>query len=147
MRAGRIVALVLGTLLLFPALGLVVTGIGLLVAGGSSHDRGVITHDLERVDTPTVAVTAPLDRLVDLTDTPQWVLDRLDVDVEVAVTGVAPTRDVFIGIGDSDEVAAYLQGAAHAEVVDVDGSQLTTRVVGAGGGPGASLQAPTEAGI
>ena len=64
MRAGRIVALVLGTLLLFPALGLVVTGIGLLVAGGSSHDRGVVTHDLERLDTPTFAVTAPLDRLV-----------------------------------------------------------------------------------
>src|SRR4051812_13780977 len=147
MRAGRIVALVLGTLLIFPALGLVVTGIGLLVAGGSSHDRGDITHDLERLDTATFAVTAPLDRLVDLTDTPQWVLDRLDVDVEVAVTGAAPTRDVFVGIADSDEVAAYLQGAAHAEVVDVDGSRVRMRVVGSDGGAGTSVEPPTEAGI
>ena len=74
-------------------------------------------------------------------------LDRLDVDVGVAVTGVAPTREVFVGIADSDEVAAYLQGAAHAEIVDVDGSQVSTTVVGAGGGPGASVEAPTDRGI
>jgi hypothetical protein len=147
MRAGRIVALVLGILLLLPALGLVFGGVGVLLAHHRAGDDGFFDHDLEQLDTSTFAFTAPLDDVIDLTDAPQWVLDRLDIDVRVAVTAVAPTEEVFVGVADSDDVAAYLQGAAHTEVSDVEGSRVTTQVAGAGAAPGAAIDPPTDQGI
>ena len=98
MKPGRIVALIIGLLLLLPGLGLLLSGGGLAVAYAVARDdEGYVSADLERVQSSSVAVTAEdADFGVDGTG-PDWLFEALDVDLRVRVVP-ANGQAAFVGI-------------------------------------------------
>ena len=116
-RTGRVIALVIGAVLALPAVLMLVGGLALFVAYGTARDDdGYFTATLDRVQSPTSAITAE-DIDLDLDPgTPGWVVDWLETDVRLQVTGIDPSRDVFVGVGPEDQVDAYLAGVAHDQI-------------------------------
>jgi hypothetical protein len=127
MKPGRIVALIIGLLLLLPGLGLLLSGGGLAVAYAVARDdEGYVSADLDRVQSSSVAVTAEeADFGVDGTG-PDWLFDALDVDLRVRVVPVNGQAS-FVGIARAGAVDAYLAGTAYDEVADVSDGSLTYR--------------------
>ncbi len=120
MRPGRIIALVIGCLLVLPAIALLLGGgaLGLGYAFGRGDD-GYFDVTLDRLSTETVAITAEDLTLTADPGSPDWVLDALDADVRLRATSADGTRDVFIGIARESDVDAYLAGIAHDEIIEL----------------------------
>jgi len=120
-RTGRVIALVIGAVLALPALLLLLGGLALLVMYSVARDDdGYFTATLDRVQSPTSAVTAE-DIDLDLDPgTPGWVVDWLETDVRLQVTGIGSSSDVFVGVGPEDQVDAYLDGVAHDEITRIE---------------------------
>ena len=118
--AGHIAALIVGCLALLPALGMLTGGVAITVAHGVADD-GYFDVTLDRVDSDGVAIAA-----VDLWETAAddedwpWVLDWLDPDIRLEATGARSTDEVFIGIAATDDIEAYLDGAAFDEITSFD---------------------------
>ncbi len=120
MRATRIVALVLGSLLGLVATVLLVSG---TVLGGSyaaRSDDGFIEATLDPLVSPTAAVTAERIDLATDPGTPDWVIDILDTDVRLRVTGADGQRPIFVGVAPEADLDEYLSGVAHDEIFEVD---------------------------
>src|SRR3954452_24011732 len=95
--AGRIVALVVGIVLLLPGLGLLLGG-GALLWADSSHrtSDGYLMSDAETFHTSEFALTS--DRL-DLSTGADWVpVSSALGTARIAVTGTDPGTEVFVGI-------------------------------------------------
>lgn len=122
MRSSRIAALVMGCLLLIPALALLFTGgaLGIGYAVGRDDD-GYVDTTLDRLTTDTVAITADDITFAAEPGSPDWVLDTLDTDVRIRATNADATADIFIGIARQSDLDAYLDGVAHDEVIDLTG--------------------------
>ncbi|MDH4145186.1 MAG: DUF4389 domain-containing protein [Acidimicrobiia bacterium] len=114
-------ALVIGCLLIVPALGMLLGGAALGLGYAFGRDDGFFQATLDRVSTPTVAVTAEDLRFGAEPGSPARILDALDADVRLRVTGAEGDRDLFVGIARERDLDAYLAGVAHDEIVDVDG--------------------------
>jgi len=115
--AGRVIALVLGVLLLLPALALIAGGGVLLWADQSERDDGYLMSPTGNVSTVGFAVVS--DR-IDLATSGDWVpVSGALGTARVQATATGP--DLFVGIGPSDEVAAYL-GSVQRSVIDDLGS-------------------------
>lgn len=118
--AGRIAAVVTGSLAGLLAIGLL--GLGAVALWGNSQkdEKGYLSTDTERFGADTRALaTENLD--IDLTET-DWIADSSDlgeVRLEVASSAGKP---VFVGIARTDEVSSYLRNVAHTTVTDVDSS-------------------------
>lgn len=114
---GRIVAVVLGCLLLFPALGLVGGGSFLLWVNATQRDAaGFFSSRTERLETTSFAIVS---EHVDLRFDPaarRFLSDFATVRLRVSSATDAP---VFIGIGPRREVEQYLDGVARAQIEDV----------------------------
>lgn len=121
MRSRHIAALVIGCLLALPGIGMLLGGASLAgVYAFGRDDAGYFNSTLRAVQTSTVAATIE-DVLIDIDPATQpWVKDRLGVDVRVRVTPTDPQEEVFVGIGPSDDVRAYLAGTAHDRLTGVD---------------------------
>jgi hypothetical protein len=126
MRPGRIVALVIGCLLIIPSIALLLGG-GALALGYAvgRDDDGFFETDIDPVVTDTVAVTAENISLSAEPGSPDWIIDALDADIRLRVSSVANT-DVFVGIADEADVDRYLSGVAHAEVTGLDNDRSPT---------------------
>ena len=114
MRVVRIVFGVLGLLVGVAAIA------GALTTLNEDRDSdGFFVSDGHRLERSSFAITS---EAVDvLGDVPGWVADRLTDPVDVRVTGSSNTgSDLFIGIGTSDDVEAYLTGVAHDEVDSIE---------------------------
>ena len=124
MSTGRKVVLVLGILLALPALLLIATGSAIGIASAVADKQGdYYTATLKPVSSPAVAVTSSdLDFGTD--PGPARLLDRLDVRFRIHARAVAPSRRLFLGIGRTADVRAYLRGVRIDRVTDVDGSRL-----------------------
>lgn len=113
MRPGRIVALVFGVVVALIALTLVAGGAVLTWAHTTQRDaEGFITSPEYRLETPGYALASGA---VDVAVVPAdwWPSDLLDVRFVVE----RPDAEmVFVGIGPSGDVAAYLSGVAYDEV-------------------------------
>jgi Domain of unknown function (DUF4389) len=117
MKPRRVIAIVIGCLLL-------VTGIGLLLGGGGlglgyafgRDNAGYFNLTIDRIQSPTVAVTAEDVALTADPGSPSWLVDALDTDVRLRVTNADARRDIFIGIGRQSDVDAFLRGVAHDEI-------------------------------
>src|SRR3954453_20052290 len=122
--AGRIVALVIGVVLLLPGLGLLVGGGALLWADNSHRTSdGYLTSDEQTFESSGFAVTS--DR-VDLSTGADWVpVSSALGNARFQVTGTDPDTDVFIGIAPADDVSGYL-GDVRRTVVDDRGTTLGT---------------------
>ena len=120
--AGHIVAIVIGCLLFFPALGMTAGGGGALIAQAvATDDDGYFEFTLDRISTDGVAIAATDLRFDGDAEAADWLLDWLDVDVRLRVDGARTTEDVFVGIARSDDVERFLSGTAYSEIVEVDG--------------------------
>jgi Domain of unknown function (DUF4389) len=120
MRASRVVALVMGCLLVIPSIALLFGGgaLGLGYAFGRGDD-GYFDTTLDRLDTETVAIIADDITFAAEPGSPDWVLDLLDTDVRIRATGADASEEIFLGIARQADVDGYLAGVAHDEVVDL----------------------------
>lgn len=127
MKPGRIVALVIGCLVVLPGLGLLVAGGALSAAYAFGRDSdGYFEADLTTIESTTVAIAAgPADFGNEAT--PNWVFDALDLDVRFQVTNTESDRPVFVGIGRDEDIDAYLAGTAYDEVIEIDGRRVVYR--------------------
>lgn len=109
--AGRVVTLVIGSVLALVSLGLLGGGGTLLWADLALRHDGYVTTGTAAYSTTGYALASERVSL-------GWglLLTGLVGDVRVRVTPVSPDRAVFVAIGPADRVAAYLSGTAYATV-------------------------------
>jgi hypothetical protein len=122
MKAGRIIAVIVGVLILLPALGLFLGGGVLTVAHViEREDDGYFDVTLDRLNSATAAIiTRDVDMRAD-PGPPDWLLDLVDASVRIRATGIGDlSSDVFIGIGPTADIENYLAGVARDEIRDVD---------------------------
>lgn len=116
---GRVVSIVVGSLVALLAIGLVLGGLALLFAHVALRDDdGYFNSPTRSFSTPTHALTAERLRLGDLEGQGgDWAVEQFAgrVRVRAELTGGAP---VFIGIARERELDAYLSGVAHDRVLD-----------------------------
>jgi len=112
---GRVIALVIGSLLAVTSLGLLTGGGGtLLVDRTMRDDDGYLTSSLVQVDSPGHAV---ISQSVELRGAGAVVPERWLDKVKVEATA-RPAGAVFVGIAPTADVDAYLRGVARSVVVD-----------------------------
>ncbi|WP_116997030.1 DUF4389 domain-containing protein [Desertimonas flava] len=123
MRAGRIVMMIVGSVLALAGFAMVVGGGAAIVGYATQRDDGFFTTGDLRLASPTYAITSDH---IDLDSDPgpgDWLIDRGalgTVRLEVDAAAAAEPAEVFVGIGPSDDVDAYLDGVGHDRVRDVD---------------------------
>lgn len=118
MRAGRIVLIVIGSLVALLGFGMFVAGATLgVVAATQRDDAGYFTTSTQRYDTTTRAITS---EEVDLGSDPgpRWFADRDLASVRLRVDGIS-ADEVFVGIGRSADVERYLFDVPHDAVTDL----------------------------
>jgi hypothetical protein len=143
MKPTRIVAIVLGSLLVLPAVAMLIGGGALAAAYAFARDDdGYFDATVDGIVSPTAAVTAEDLAFSADPGSPDWLVDLTETDVRLRVTS-GGGEPVFVGIGPEADVDAYLAGVAHDEVTDLDGSEavLSRR----DGSPAAD--APTDEGF
>lgn len=119
MRPGRVIAIVVGSLLALPSFAVFVGGATLAVAHVVERDDdGFFDETLDRLNTATAAITTA-DEEFSADPGPGWVLDFLDVSVRFQVGPVDRDGALFVGIGPLSDVDAYLAGVARDEIRDV----------------------------
>lgn len=134
--AGRVVSVVLGSLLVLLALGLIGGGTTALVWAGTHRQGGYVTSDEFDLHSDGHAVTSPSLRLAG------WDIPRAALG-EVRVRAEVPGGAIFIGVARTEDVRRYLSGVAYSEVHDLGHGRAEYRDhVG-----GAPVTVPAEAGI
>ena len=140
--AGRVLALIFGSLLALIALGLAMAGVMLVIAHGTARDAaGFYTSDSERFSTPTYALTSEGMQIGDVDGHgADWALDAIDATVRIRASQ-PDGAPIFIGIASEQAVDRYLTQVAHDEVSDVHSGPFTYDTVRRGGAavPGLSL--------
>ncbi|MDX2382177.1 MAG: DUF4389 domain-containing protein [Acidimicrobiia bacterium] len=121
MRVGRVIALVIGSLLSLAALGMLfgAGAIGLATAV-ERDDDGYFDFRLDRIESETVAVVSDDITLSSGSDAPEWLFDLLDVEIRIGAASALST-DMFIGIAPTRDVDRYLADSAHDVVLEIDG--------------------------
>jgi hypothetical protein len=115
--AGRIVALIAGSVLLLAGLGVGLGGGALaLVDQTQRDDDGFLMSGRTELSTLTRAITSE-NLTLDSGTAPAFVPERLLGDVKVTVRTGAETP-VFLGIASTADVEAYLGGVQHATLTD-----------------------------
>jgi hypothetical protein len=119
--AGRIVLVVLGSILALLAAALMVAGGALLWADRTQRDdNGFLTTPTERFESESFAITSDSIDLFEADSSGDWVLSE-GVLGSVRITGEgADGNDIFIGIAETEDVDAYLDGVEHDEVRDLE---------------------------
>jgi uncharacterized membrane protein len=117
MRPAKIVAIVIGALLILIGIGLLVPGSLLLWINGAGRDgSGFFMTSTHALSSEGYALTTPD---VDLDMGPgDWMPSGGVGTVRIRATSDR-SAPVFIGIGPADEVSAYLDGVAHDEVTNL----------------------------
>ena len=114
MRPLKIVSIVIGALLIIVGLGLLVPGAFLLWLHESQRDEaGFYETSSRAVVTETYALTSP-EVDVHLGDVRDWIPEGWTGTARLRVE--SSSKELFIGIGPTDRVAAYLSGVAHDEM-------------------------------
>jgi hypothetical protein len=119
MRSSRIAALVVGCLVVLPGIGML-TGGGVLGVASmvARDDQGYFDTTIDRITTDTVAVTSDEVTFATEPGSPDWVMDRLDLDLRLRVTSAAE-QPVFVGVARTADIDAYLAGVAHDQVAEL----------------------------
>jgi hypothetical protein len=127
MRAGRVVAIVVGCIVGVLGLGLLIVGIaGTVAYGVARDDDGYFRTDEIHLTTPTSAITSDS---LDLGGTPgdaDWLTERRDfATVTLDLRPAGSDRELFAGIGPTADVTRYLESVPHERVKDYDDSNST----------------------
>ncbi len=122
MSTKRVVALVVGCVLIIPALGMLIGGGALAIAYATQRDDGgYFDVTVDRLESPTVAVTGEDVKFAAEPGSPDWVIDVIDLDVRLRATSLDPDRPIFVGIARQADLDDYLDGVAHDRVIRYDG--------------------------
>ena len=116
---GRILLVILGSIVALLAVGILVAGGTLLWADRTQREDGYLTTPTERLETESYAITSESIDLFETDTSGDWVLTE-GVLGDIRITAEGAGKDIFVGIGPTDEVASYLDGVERAEVRDVD---------------------------
>ena len=132
--AGRVLALVLGSILALTSLGLLTGGGALLVVDGVARDDdGYLMSSSKTLTSPGYAVVSESVELAQgtgVTIPPERWLGSLKVEV------TAPSATTtFVGVARSRDVTAYLAGVAHSTVIDPNTEGRTTYSFAPGDAP------------
>jgi hypothetical protein len=129
--AGRIAAMIGGSVLALVSLGLLAAGGAAVWANGKKDDQGYLSARTERFHTRTAALrTDNLD--VDLGGSGKVLGSDVYGKVRLRVVPRAG-EDLFVGIARTRAVTDYLRGTAHATVTDVDYDPFDADYATAGG--------------
>lgn len=112
---GRIVAMIVASIVALIGVGLLLGGGAMLAVDGLARDDdGYLTSPSEDLETGSFAITA---EDIDLsTDPAGWAPTELLGTARVTVTG---DGDTFIGVAPADKLDAYLRGVAHSELEEI----------------------------
>src|SRR4051794_8197302 len=139
---GRIVALVIGILLLIPGLGLIVGGGALLWADNASRTAdGFVTSGSQHFTAPGYALSSDS---FDLSTGARWLpiseaLGKARVEVRAADGG-----NVFVGIAPADQAQAYLDGVGRTIVNDIGADVTSADLQTVAGGPPPTVPAAQD---
>ena len=120
--AGRVITVVIGSLLALISLGLLGGGGTLLWADQALRHDGYITTGTATYSTSGYALASEHVNLGW-----GWLLTGLVGDVRLRVTAVGPDRPVFVAIGPADLVAPYLAGSAYTTVTGTGPGDLVSQ--------------------
>jgi hypothetical protein len=98
------------------AVAVLAAGAGALWANSHRGNDGYVTTGSHRFDTAGRALTTPSVQVGKVT--PDWLIRR----VRVSATSTNTNRPVFVGIGPSRDVTAYLANVSRSELRDFDDS-------------------------
>ena len=120
MKAGRIIAVVVGAFILLLSLGLFAGGSFLTFAHVvEREDDGYFDVTLDRLNSATAAITtSEVDLQADPVP-PDRIFEYIDFSVRLRASNV-DDAPVFVGIGAQADVEDYLAGVARDEIRDVD---------------------------
>lgn len=119
MKPGRVILLIVGSLVALIGFGLVGAGASVGWAMATQRDdAGFFTTSTERFASDGFAITSDT---IDLGEPgpDDWWADRELATVRIAADNTG-SGDLFIGIGPETDVEAYLDGVPHDEITDVD---------------------------
>jgi hypothetical protein len=120
MNPGRVIALVIGSLVAIAAGLILITAVIATAVYLTQRDDGFLAVTLDDMESSEVAITAEdVDLRVD-PGTPGWLLDALDTDVRIRATNLDSGTPIFVGIAPEADVDRYLSGVGHDEIRDVD---------------------------
>ncbi|SOC49628.1 protein of unknown function [Blastococcus aggregatus] len=140
---GRVVALVLGALVVLPSTGLLTAGVGLHWADQTQREGEWLTSDDESVSTAGYALVTD-DISLDAAGA-EWIVDNLIGEVRLEMTAADPDVELFAGIAPTRAVRDYLAGVERSRLGTVGpgyGVVGPDGLTDVAGGPPA--QPPTE---
>ena len=117
MRAGKVVLVVVGSVLALIGLGLLAGGGFLLWAHETKRDdQGYYTSGVLALRTDTYALTA---EGIEIADVPDQLFTKGRFG-QVRIRGTSQSgKDVFFGIAPADDVDSYLENVAHDQIKDI----------------------------
>ncbi|CUR57104.1 conserved membrane hypothetical protein [metagenome] len=125
---GRIVSVVAGSVLVLTGLGLAGAGGTLALVGATDRDDGFLMTPAIGMDSDAWAITSEEARITS-EGAPDWVPEQVLGDVRVAAE--SSDASLFIGVGPSADVAAYLDGVGHDTFREVrDGDAVLEATAG-----------------
>ena len=131
---GRVIALVVGILLLLPGLGLLFGGGVLLWADNGNRTDGFVFSDSDDFSTAGFALSS---ERIDLATGADWLpLSTALGTVRAEVKAVDPAKDIFVGVAPVAEGTAYLDGVERSVIRDLGTGAMDEAVVP--GGPPAT---------
>ena len=119
MSAGKIVLLIVGIIVLVVAIGLIVTGSGVLWANGAlTDDEGYLTTKTFRIDKGSYAVVS---EPTDIEVGSWWVWDWGDLaNFKIEGSNDDSSKNIFMGLADESDLNSYLIDVNYDEVIDID---------------------------
>jgi hypothetical protein len=139
--AGRVVSVVIGSILGLSALGILAAGgVAIWATQVERDDSGYLTSDDESFSTRSSAVVSDV---IDLGVPTDWVVGDVVGDLRLRVTSADADQEVFVGIAPRSAVDRYLADVDHLVVTDWAGGESWPYVADGGTPP----TAPGDAGI
>jgi hypothetical protein len=123
--AGRVVALVAGSILVLACVALL-GGAGMLTWADQQQDRGYLATGTAAYSTGGYALASDPVHLHGLWG---W-LGRFAGDIRIRVTATNPRTPVFVGIGTAGDVSRYLAGVRYTSVTALGDHDLTQHLGG-----------------
>jgi hypothetical protein len=121
MSTKRVIALVVGCVMILPAIGMLFGGGALAVAYATQrNDDGYFDATIDQLQTPTAAITGENLRFATDAGSPDWLIDTIDLDVRIRATALDSYQAIFIGIARQADLDRYLADVAHDRVTGID---------------------------
>ena len=121
MSTKRVVALVIGCVMILPAIGMLFGGGALAIAYATQRDdEGYFDATIDQLQTPTAAITGEDVRFTTDAGSPDWLIDTIDLDIRIRATALDPEQVIFVGIARQADLDRYLADVAHDRVVRID---------------------------